>query len=322
MRRFGGRRLFSTYGAHHRRVAADLEQHSSNDPASLAQRALLLSTDYRLHEASEVLQQLGDTESDAMIRDEIRKIEAQMADALSAGASFAPPRTIHFPVPESVFVSESSGLGLFAARDFDVGEVVFVESPIGVASDTGDACSNCLKPLGARHVLRSDGSVAKEFRSEHVETLFAGCGLEKLEPMEGCCSKKCCEAMRLKGVVKKKKSRKNLDSTTLLLQNLSPSERQAVTRNLLMCADGAAEVITFDHSRRVFPVLQQIPENLSLDEASAWSAVRKNAIEVVTSSLAVMAGPSGFEPVVDPNKEPSTGSGSGKIENNSILLNS
>lgn len=179
--RFGHVRL-CRYGTALKKIT-----HDEPDVELLAREAVACSEEYRLYQALELLQSLGDEESAACVAEEIEKIE----ETMSAWSAPVPEeRSIAFALPESVAVVSRgrNGFGLVAARDFDEGEVVFSETPVAVVSEGGpkeEGCLCCLRPLAARHVLRaSDGKVLREFGAEQVEQLFAQCGLDVLEPTE------------------------------------------------------------------------------------------------------------------------------------------
>ena len=179
----------------------------ASDPVSLAKKAVLLSQDYRLHEARECLQLLGDVESDRLLQNEIEKMEQEMAKENTTPVARKP---VKFPLPDSVVAGKSSsGLGLFAAREFDAGDIVFSESPIGVVSDEHHGCINCLRPLAARNVIRPDGSIVKEIGAQQVENMFAECNIRKLEPVEDCCSEECAHAIKKKELQKKGRRKKD-----------------------------------------------------------------------------------------------------------------
>jgi hypothetical protein len=195
----------------------------------LARKACLLSEHYRLYEATDILMEIGETQSADLLANEIDSIEAEMQEWKPRAPST--DRSVKFGLPESVLVrSSSSGLGLVSARDIAEGEVVFAESPQAVMSDTDGACQHCLRPLAPRRVLRPEGEEVAEIQGDQVEELFEQCGLQKLNrTVAGFCSVDCME----NSVYVKKEEEVELDSTSQLIEKLTKAQRTIVLQSLM-----------------------------------------------------------------------------------------
>jgi len=258
----------------------------------MAKKASLLAMNFQLYESLETLQKLRGPRQVAEIaalEKEINRIEEEMhqfAPGQHRDRQLLPQRML----PEGVKLKaqDDGQLGLYAARDFEEGEVVFQESPLAVEGEKG--CLRCMKPLQDRRVVSQEGKWLQQFDAAQVEGILEQCGIPPLQLWEN--DSFCSDTCRQMGSIPTAQNVSG-NETTRLMNRLSPKNRSRVLTYL----SGAPAGLFSDEPASVS---SSSSSSDAEEEAELWRAVRKNQMEASVSPMAVMMDPAqGMVPFLD-----------------------